>query len=226
VRWLGANTYDALGDSGRLAIAGDLDGDGRGEILVASANTDTSGLTNIGEVYLLVSGDRAAWVGGDPAGDAALVIRGALYAWAGGPDLVDRVTARDARVIWGGALPLETAGSELDVSDVDGDGALDLLAASPWFGDRGRGYALSGAAAAGWGGGDPADDASAWFVGADAGDGLGSSVTGSALSSAALTRLLFFSRHAANSLSSIPMVHSVVRKRTSLSAVSAHRLPG
>ncbi|MCB9916662.1 MAG: FG-GAP repeat protein [Planctomycetes bacterium] len=159
---------DELGSS--VALLGDVDGDGRGELLVGAPKCDAGG-TNAGRAYLLsgASGARLALFDGAPfdqlgaavaaAGDADGDGRDDL--WIGAPFAdVGAFNAGAARA-WSsasGALLFTCTGDALGdqlgfalarAGDVDGDGRDDLLAVAPASDlgalDGGALLALSGA---------------------------------------------------------------------------------
>ena len=129
---------------GKSVATGDLDGDGDDEIFVSA-----------------------------PYADVVSLDAGGLYLFEGGGRLSGAISAEDALLSWGGDIALESAGSSLWMAELDGDGILDLLVASPYREDRGRGYVLSGGDLGVWGGTKLDDDATTWIAGAQIGDGLG-----------------------------------------------------
>jgi hypothetical protein len=197
-------TYlEGLG-GGVLRGAGDLDGDGREDLLVGSPDASGTGV-----VYLVAGGDMAsgpiaelafATITGaasgdemghsgrslgdlDGDGDHELVLQalkgdvlatngGGLYLWHGGAELAGQIDVGSAAVAWGSDTGLARAGEPLQVVDVNADGVLDLLTATPWNASGGRVSLLDGATWEGWRGGDLGDDARLWVATHEA-DGLG-----------------------------------------------------
>jgi hypothetical protein len=186
---------EALGQ-GVLRAGGDLDGDGRPDLVVAGAGLDDPVGTNPGRVYLLagtdvttgdiaglafatlaggVAGDGFGATGrslGDLDGDGAdeLVLAaltgdvvatngGGLYLWRGGSGLAGNLGPDSAELAWGSPEGLARAGGALEAADVDRDGALDLLAATPWATGGGRVALLAAAEFDAWQGASLEDDA-------------------------------------------------------------------
>ncbi len=134
--WAGGSALAMLGAA--VADPGDLDGDGRGDLVFAAHGADPLGVAT-GEVYAWFHDGVAAWgVDGDPA----------LAPWV--------LTGEEAGG-WAGAT-LGTGG------DVDGDGSADLLVAATHLDaggiDGGRVYLLGGGA-----GPTSLDSADAWWDG-------------------------------------------------------------
>ena len=214
-------TYlEGLG-GGVLRSAGDLDGDGREDLLVGSPDASGTGV-----VYLVASDEMSsgpiaerafATIAGassgdelghngrslgdlDGDGDHELVLQalegdvlatngGGLYLWHGGADLAGQLDVGSAALAWGSSTGLARAGEPMQVVDVDGDGVLDLLTATPWHGSGGRVSLLDGATWEGWRGGDLGDDARLWVATHEA-DGLGTGLLATDLDGAGELDLL------------------------------------
>jgi hypothetical protein len=105
------DTGDSLGDA---VGCGDLDGDGFGEVVIGVPGEDVNGVVDSGMVRV-VSGSAA------------------------GPDTEDATVFSQAReAIWNVAEPGDVFGASILVSDLDHDGALDLVIGSPGEGINGR----------------------------------------------------------------------------------------
>ena len=150
VTLLGEAAFDAAGTS--IANAGDIDGDGRDDLVIGAPGHDGAG-QNAGRVYL---------VGG------AALLAGGTYALSG------------ASRRWDGAVGEEAGGSVSAGADVNGDAAPDILigaagrtANGAWSGGA---YLISGTSV-GPGGASPLGTTAAWILnGAVEGDFAGSAV--------------------------------------------------
>lgn len=101
--FIGHDNGDYLGALGGATGAGDVDGDGVGDFLVASPYDDTNG-TDAGQAYLFYGG--TAWSYGD-----------------------DVLTASDARFRGDAG---DWFGARMSAGDLDGDGLTDLCIGSPY----------------------------------------------------------------------------------------------
>jgi hypothetical protein len=133
----GARSGDDFGAA--LAAPGDLDGDGRAELLVGAPRGELDGLTNSGALHL--------WWGdalGTGAGDA-----------------------EGASLRWGGGAALSGLGAGLSTADLDEDGLLDIIVPEPYGAGAPRVWWLAGAEASAWAGGALDVDAAgrAWTAG-------------------------------------------------------------
>lgn len=100
--WIGDNTRDNVGSFGTVASAGDLDGDGEGDVIVSAPWSDVAG-HDAGRVFVI-------YAGFDLATDTPLA---ALGAWS--------VTGE----------PGDWFGSRVAGGDLDGDGIAELVASGP-----------------------------------------------------------------------------------------------
>jgi len=105
-------------------------------------------------------------------GDVLATNGGGLYLWHGGEQLAGQLDISSAALAWGSETGLARAGEPLRAVDVNADGVLDLLTATPWHSSGGRVSLLDGASWASWGGGELGTDARVWVSTHEA-DGLG-----------------------------------------------------
>jgi hypothetical protein len=137
----GARSGDDFGAA--LAAPGDLDGDGRAELLVGAPRGELDGLTN----------------------------SGALHLWWGAALGTGTADAEAAGLRWGGGAALSGLGAGLSTADLDEDGLLDILIPEPYGAGAPHVWWLAGAEATAWGGGAlDADAAGRAWTAAGAGD--------------------------------------------------------
>ena len=130
-KFVGEDSDDQAGHS--VASAGDINGDGRPEVLIGAPLHDAANeLSTAGAVYVISAADLAAADAAD--GDADGVI-----------DL-GNIAARDDSWKFIGEAANEQAGSSVGpAGDLNGDGRNDLLVGARWNGGgRGAAYLLSG----------------------------------------------------------------------------------
>jgi hypothetical protein len=148
----GAAPFDHLGAA--AASAGDVDGDGRSDVLVG-AYGDDAGAEDAGAVGLFLASSLAA------GGARRLADADARFLGASAGDALGRTVA--------------------SLGDIDGDGRADLLLGALGHdaggADAGAAVVFLGSALAG-GGVFGADDARATLVGEEAGDGVGYALAG------------------------------------------------
>ena len=107
-RLLPENSADGVGTS--VAAAGDVDGDGLGDVIISAPNNDTGG-NNYGKTYLVLGADLAS----QPSG-AETSLADAAYQFVG-------------NIVSSGYSPI-TGIDLVGLGDIDGDGGDDILIGS------------------------------------------------------------------------------------------------
>ena len=128
---------EALEDgAGTKLSAGDFDGDGRRDIVIAAPQHGALGMMSVGAVYVIAAADLQAVDAADGSADQTIH----LGHVASGPNSWKLV----------GEDEWDEAGLSLATADLDGDGRSDLIVGAPsdwttWSGDEGAVYLLASA---------------------------------------------------------------------------------
>lgn len=111
-----ANSYrllgEAPGDQARAVTAGDVDNDGKDDILIGALNNDEAG-TDFGAVYLINADDLAAADAADSAADGQI-------------NLANIAAQADSYKFLGDATSNQTGVGRVRLDDFDGDGQADI----------------------------------------------------------------------------------------------------
>lgn len=116
-KFLGIDANDLAGVS--VSPAGDIDGDGLGDVLIGAGKTTLSSVSESGEAYLVLSTDMAALDAADGTADGLIQLSNIVA--TGGSYLL-----RD-----NGGFNNRLATSVAEVGDMDGDGRSELLLGGP-----------------------------------------------------------------------------------------------